>query len=269
MLTVDFRPARCILTLHLGLTVKMTIKPGIIDLGDEDGMESFEQVKALTFDLFGTVLDLEGSLVGPIGEFLQRKGVSLDARDVWHQWRARQRIEQYQDNLLMMGHSGYLEVARRACLYVLRNGKVDFEYEEVDKLMEAWQLLNPFEDAADGLNRLKARFRLVALSNGELWFLKHLVKNRICFNFDDIISVEVAGFFKPYPGVYRAAARILKAEPHELLMISANSFDVMGARACGFRAAWVDRYGLPYEETPYRPDVVAEDFRDLADKLGC
>jgi len=232
-------------------------------------MARFEEVKALTFDLFGTVIDLGGSLVGPIGEFLKSKGVDLDAEVIWQQWRARQRIEQYQDNLLMMGHSGYLEVAKRAALYTFRNNKVAFEYEEIDRLMEAWQLLSPFEDAADGLNRLKERFKLVALSNGELWFLKHLAKNRIRFDFDNIISVETVGFFKPYPGVYRAAARILKAEPHELMMISANSFDVMGGRACGFRAAWVDRYKLPYEETPYRPDVVVEDFRDLAEKLGC
>lgn len=232
-------------------------------------METFEHVKALTFDLFGTVLDLEGSLVGPIAEFLKHKGKPLDARDIWRQWRARQRIEQYQDNLLMMGHSGYLEAARRAALYVLRNNKVPFEEEEIDRLMEAWKLLKSFEDVADGLNRLKKRFRLVALSNGELWLLKHLAKERIRFDFDDIISVEVVGFFKPHPGVYRAAARTLKAEPHELMMVSAHSFDVMGARACGYRGAWVDRYKLPYEETLHRPDIVVEDFRDLAVKLGC
>lgn len=232
-------------------------------------MEALERVEALTFDLFGTVLDLEGSLVGPIGELLQGKRMVLDPAEVWHQWRARQRIEQYQDNLLMMGHSGYLEVARRAVLYVLRDNGVPFEYEEVDRLMKAWQSLDPFEDAAEGLNRLRKRFRLVALSNGELWFLKHLIKERIRFDFDEVLSVELVGFFKPYPGVYRAAARILKAEPDELMMVSANSFDVMGARACGYRGAWVDRYKLPYEETPYRPDIVVQDFRKLAEKLGC
>ena len=232
-------------------------------------MEALRQVRALTFDLFGTVLDLEGSLVGPIGEFLRGRGSTLDPRELWRQWRGRQRIEQYQDSLLMMGHSGYLEVARRAALYVLRQNKVPFEYEEVERLMEAWQNLNPFEDVADGLNQLRGRFRLAALSNGELWYLKHLVRERIRFEFDEVISVESAGFFKPHPGVYRAAARILQAEPYELMMVSSNSFDVMGARACGYRGAWVDRYKLPFEETPYRPDVVAEDFRDLARQLGC
>lgn len=232
-------------------------------------MESLNSVKALTFDLFGTVLDLEGSLTGPIGEFLQNKGVKLDPAEIWRQWRYRQRIEQYQDNLLMMGHSGYLETARRAGLYVLRANRVPVSTDEMARLMEAWQSLRPFPDVAAGLQRLKGKYRLIALSNGEAWFLQHLAQNRIHFDFDHIISVEVVGAFKPHPGVYRAAARILEAEPHELLMVSANSFDVMGARACGYRGAWVDRYQLPFEETPYRPDIVACDFGDLADKLGC
>jgi 2-haloacid dehalogenase len=232
-------------------------------------MESFGQVRALTFDLFGTVLDLEGSLVGPIQEFLGKKGSSVDGREFWRQWRTRQRLEQYQDSLLMMGHSGYLEVARRACLYVLRQNQVPFQYEEVDRFMQAWQNLSPFPDVGDGLRELQGRFKLVALSNGELWYLRHLVSERIHFDFQEVISVEAAGFFKPHPAVYRAAARMLKAEPYELMMVSANSFDVMGARACGYRGAWVDRYKVPFEETPYRPDIVAQDFGDLARQLGC
>jgi len=70
-----------------------------------------------------------------------------------------------------------------------------------------------------------------------------------------VISVQVAGAFKPHPGVYLRAASLLELEAGECMMVSANSFDVMGARACGFRGAFVNRYGLPYEDTPFRPDV--------------
>ncbi len=138
---------------------------------------------------------------------------------------------------------------------------------EVDGVMQAWQRLSPFADVLPALERLKSQFKLVALSNGEPAFLEHLVANRIGFPFDDIISVETVGAFKPHPGVYRRAAAILRLEVGECLMVSANSFDVMGARACGFRGAFINRYGLPYEDTPFQPDVTTDGFAALADAL--
>ena len=109
---------------------------------------------------------------------------------------------------------------------------------------------------------------MVVLSNGEPDYLTHLARNRIRFEFDSIISVEEAGAFKPHPGVYRVAARILDTNPHEILMVAAHSFDIMGARACGFRGAFVNRYRLPYEDTKqYTPDLEARDFNELADIL--
>lgn len=122
-------------------------------------------------------------------------------------------------------------------------------------------------DPPQALERLKTRYRLVVLSNGEPHFLDHLAKNRVRWKFDEVISVQVIGAFKPHPGIYLRAAGILRLEVNECLMVSANSFDVMGARACGYRGAFVNRYGLPYEDSPYQPDVVVKDFKELADAL--
>ena len=222
------------------------------------------QVHTLVFDVFGTIFDLEESLAGPLGSFLRERGTSLNVQEAWARWRYRQRIEQYQDNLLLMGHVGYLDAARRALLYVLRQFGIPFTEEEVTSLMEAWRELTSFPDVVTGLHKLKTRYRLVILSNGERWVLEYLVRDRIQFDFDRLISVEEAGVFKPHPAVYRMAARLLEAEPHELMLVSSNSFDLMGARSCGYRGAWVDRYGLPFEETPFQPDIVVRDFVELA-----
>jgi 2-haloacid dehalogenase len=225
-------------------------------------------VTTLTFDIFGTVLDLGVSLAEPTGDLLEELGASISAERFWGEWRGRQRIEQYQDSLLMLGHSGYLETCRRALVYCLRSNGIGFDDHHVRGLMGAWQDLRPYQDALDGLERLNGRFRLVALSNGEPEYLRHLADNRIEFDFDHVISVEEAGFFKPHPSVYRTAARLLGAEPHEILMVAAHSFDVMGARAAGFRGAYVNRYGLPFEDTTqYGPDLVVDDFRQLARQL--
>ena len=230
-------------------------------------MGKLASVKTLTFDLFGTVLDLAGSLTPFIGKYLEGKGSTVSPGRFWEQWRYRQRIEQYQDNIMMLGHSGYLETARRAFVYTLALNRIQATKEEVKKFMAAWQDLSPFPEVVPALQKLKTRFKLVALSNGEPQFLDHLVKNRIGWNFDGVISVQVAGAFKPHPGVYLRAASLLGLEPGECLMVSANSFDVMGARACGFRGAYVNRYQLPFEDTPFEPDLVVRDFRELATGL--
>ena len=227
----------------------------------------FENVRALTFDLFGTVLDLGGSLTPHIDDFLKQKGASVDAGQVWQQWRYRQRIEQYQDSLVMLGHSGYLETARRAFVYVLGLNTIEASRDEVDTFMQAWQELNPFPDVLPALPRLASRFKLVALSNGNAWFLDHLVANRIHYDFDRVISVDTFGAFKPHPSVYRGAARLLEYELNEIMMVSSNSFDVMGARMCGNRGAFVNRDALPYEDTPYEPDLKVRDFTELADSM--
>ena len=225
-------------------------------------------VTTLTFDIFGTVLNLTGSLESPTGELLKELGSDMSGADFYPQWRARQRIEQFQDSLIMLGHSGYLETCRRALVYSLRANGIEFHSERIREFMQVWRNLIPYPDSLEGLRRLSRKYRLVALSNGEPDYLQHLASNQIKFDFDAIISVEEGGAFKPHPAVYRSAARILDAAPSQIMMVAAHSFDIMGARACGFRGAYVNRYALPYEDTTqYTPDIVVDDFNQLADVL--
>jgi 2-haloacid dehalogenase len=225
------------------------------------------QVNTLTFDVFGTVIDLTGSLVAPTGRFLEQQGAAISGEDFWADWRSRQRIEQYQDNLLMLGHSGYLETCRRALVYCLRLHGVESSDDDIDQFMEIYLQLQPYADAVPGLERLAREYQLVALSNGEQWFLEHLAENNIGFQFDEVISVQRAGVFKPHPAVYRKAAEVLEREPGQIMMVAAHSFDILGARACGFRGAYVNRYRLPTEDSPYQPDLETADFLELADRL--
>jgi 2-haloacid dehalogenase len=225
------------------------------------------RVNTLTFDIFGTVLDLGESLMPPLSQFLSQHNASIGGDAFWSEWRARQRIEQYQDNLLMLGHSSYLETCRRAFIYCLRSHGVKFSFEEVDEFMKVYQGLQPYEDAITGLRQLSGHYKLVELSNGEQWFLEHLAKNNIKADFDAIISVQQAGVFKPHPAVYPKAAQLLAREPGEIMMVAAHSFDVLGARACGYRGAYVNRYRLPTEESPYQPDLEVNDFLELAEHL--
>lgn len=231
-------------------------------------MANFTETKALTFDLFGTILDLGGSLTPFISESLDAHAatdVSADA--FWEQWRYRQRIEQYQDTIMMLGHSGYLETVRRALDYTLRRNGIDVLPDTVKEFMRGWEQLSPFPEVLAALSQLQSRYQLVVLSNGDPAFLDYLVRERVAWEFDDVISVTSVGAFKPHPAVYRAAAGELGLEVNECLMVSANSFDIMGARACGYSGAFVNRYKLPYEDTPYQPNVTVRDFTELAEAL--
>ena len=227
------------------------------------------QVNTLVFDIFGTVLDLGGSLSEPAGRFLAEHGSAVSADRFWDDWRGRQRIEQYQDNLYMLGHSGYLETCRRSFVYCLRLHGVEFEHADVERFMAVYEELRPFDDAVHGLKKLvdSQKFGLVVLSNGEQSYLERMAANNVGIPFHDVISVEKAGVFKPHPAVYRTAARILGKAPGEIMMISSHSFDVTGARASGFRAGYVNRYKLPNEESVYLPDFEVADFHELVDRL--
>ena len=197
--------------------------------------ESPARVRYLSFDIFGTVMNLTGSLAPPAGEFLASHGSDMTGEAFYAQWRARQRIEQYQDNLLMLGHSGYLETCRRAFAYTLKANKVDYTDDAVSEFMHVYRELQPYDDAIDGLRSLSQRYQLVALSNGEQWYLEELLGNNVPVAFDAIISVEQVGAFKPSPGIYRKAIQQLQCEAGEIMMVAAHAFDILGAQTCGFK----------------------------------
>ena len=123
----------------------------------------FSRVKYLAFDIFGTVMDLRGSLASPAGDFLAAHGSEVSGEAFYEDWRDRQRIEQYQDNLLMLGHSGYLETCRRAFVYCLKKHGVGYTDGAVREFMQVYKDLQPFGDAVQGLRELAGRYRLVAL----------------------------------------------------------------------------------------------------------
>lgn len=226
-----------------------------------------KRIEALLFDLFGTVLDLQENLKPFIDTFIQETQIFTNSERFWEIYRHRQRIEQYQDNILMLGHSGYTKVAENAFIYTSNYFGCKPTGKQIKEMMTGWKKLKPFTEVLESLEQLKGRYKLIALSNGEKNYLEYLVKERIKFDFDSIISVEVVGEFKPSPAVYRKASEILEIPVNCLMMVSANSFDVLGAVSSGFWGAYVNRYSLPFENSPHQPHIVCKDFVDLNNQL--
>ncbi len=228
---------------------------------------ALSDVRTLAFDIFGTVLNLSGTIVPALREFVASAGSRAEPAELWADWRSRQRLEQHQDTILALGHRGYLDSARRALSYTLRRRGIAHENVDVLDLLQNFRRLEAFDDAQRGLLRLAKRYDLVALSNGDTDLLQHLVEDRLEAPFHSCLSVDRVGRFKPHPSVYRMACLELEREPGQILMVAAHAFDILGARACGYRGAYVNRYSLPYEDSSLLPDIEVRDFEALADCL--
>ncbi len=171
------------------------------------------------------------------------------------------------DALLERAHIPYREIGRISLSYTLERAGVTHTQEEVKRLVSEIERLEPFPDVVDALKRLKQKYRLVILSNGDPDMLE-AIRPHLGITFDRIISVAEASRFKPHAATYRMAAETMAARPEEILFVANHAFDCVGAKAAGMRTAFVDRRKRPFGDWPYQPDLIAGDFRELADLLG-
>lgn len=231
-------------------------------------------VRALAFDTFGTVVDWRSSVIAELEAFGRSLGVQRDWAAFADDWRA--------------GYPPAMDRVRRGELpwtkldglhrmilvdLLAEAGLEGVPDAAVDHLNRAWHRLDPWPDAVAGLTRLKARFVITTLSNGNVSLLTNMAK-RAGLPWDCVISAELFGHYKPDPEVYLGCADLLDVAPDELMLVAAHPSDLRGAQRAGLLTAYVDR---PLEYGQSRPprriadgefDVMARDFLDLADQLG-
>jgi 2-haloacid dehalogenase len=225
-----------------------------------------EDVEALVFDFYGTVVDMQAGLTAAIAPYLARRGYTGDPGRVVTWWRRTHFESSMIDALLHRGHTPYREIGRRSLALTLERAGVPHTDEEVAHLVSGIERLRPFADVPDALARLGRRHRLAVLSNGDPDMLERGVRFS-GLAFERAISAAEAGSFKPDSATYRTAAELLALPVEEILFVASHAFDCIGARACGMRTAFVDRRGRPFGRTPHQPDLVVPDFPALADAL--
>jgi 2-haloacid dehalogenase len=233
----------------------------------ESKQVSLEEIRTechtLMFDLYGTVVDMQRGLTEAVTPYLKGKGWRgrPDALVTW--WRRTHFENSMIDALLHREHTPYREIGRRALSYTLERAGIDHTQDEVRGLVARIETLEPFPDVVAALNRLKSRYQITILSNGDPDMLE-AARPRLGVEFDRIISVAEAGSFKPHVATYRAAAEVLGAPPDAILFVANHAFDCVGAKAYGMRTCFVDRRGRPFGDTPHLPDLVVGDFAELA-----
>lgn len=234
-------------------------------------------VRALTFDVFGTVVDWRSGIAREGRAFGETHRIALDGLALADRWR-----ELYQPTLSRV-RDGELPWTRLDDLHRMSLGQVLAEFgapaltdAQTDELNRAWHRLDPWPDVVAGLGRLKGRFILATLSNGNVSLMVNMAK-RAGLPWDAVLGAEVAHAYKPQPEAYLATARLLDLDPGQCLMVAAHHYDLEAARRCGFRTAFVarpDEYGpTKMADAPRGSggghDIEASDFGELATRLGC
>lgn len=232
-------------------------------------------VKALAFDVFGTVVDWRGSLIAEGRRLGRRKRIKADWAAFADAWRAGYRPAM---NRVRSGELGWTKIddLHRMILDDLlpKFGLASLSEAERVALNLAWHRLAPWKDAVGGLKRLKRRYVLSTMSNGNVALLVDMAK-RAGLPWDVVLSAEIARHYKPDPEAYLSVPRLLGVEPAEVLMVAAHKDDLDGAARAGLRTAFVTRpleFGDPALKDlapDPRFDVNAKDFLDLARQLGC
>jgi 2-haloacid dehalogenase len=231
-------------------------------------------IKALTFDTFGTVVDWRSSIIRDFTTFGERLGIKADWPRFVDEWKTAYKPGMDAVRTGSVPWTTVHGIYREKLDDLLpRFGIGELASEERDHLTRAWHRLDPWSDAVAGLTRLKRRFVIAPLSNGDVACLTNMAK-RAGLPWDVILCAEIFRHYKPDPEVYRGAIGLLGCKPHEVMMVAAHNYDLRAARSHGMRTAFVARpaeYG-PGQTTDLTAeddwDIVAGDFGELAEKLG-
>jgi len=231
-----------------------------------DSTELKANIKALVFDQYGTVVDMQAGLTAAVTDFLRTKGFAEEPHRFVTWWR-RTHFENSMIDALSEGpHTPYREIGQQAVAYVMDRCGFSYSDDEVRWLVSEIERLKPFPEVIAALQRLAATYQLAILSNGDVDMLE-AAKPHIGFPFDHVISVQAAGYFKPHRATYKKAAEIIGLPPENILFVANHAFDCIGAKSCGIPTAFIDRRKRPFGHTPHTPDIVVKDFKELADVL--
>jgi 2-haloacid dehalogenase len=239
-------------------------------------MSDLSAVKALVFDVFGTVVDWRSSLISDFTKWGSARGINADWTALVDGWRAVYVASM--DEVRKHPERGYiiLDVLHRRSLdrLVEQHSIKGLTEDDLHYLTMGWHRLYAWPDSVAGLTRLKKNYVIAPLSNGNVALLTNMAKFA-GLPWDLIMSAELFEHYKPDPETYLGAARLLCLAPEQVMMVAAHNNDLSAAQTLGLRTAFVPRpteYG-PLQKYDFEPtgdwDIVAKDFGGIADKMGC
>lgn len=230
-------------------------------------------VRAILFDVFGTVVDWRGSLIAELSEWGAARGIGADWTGLVDTWRGA-----YAPSMdrVRRGELPWtkLDDLHMATLREIgpRFGLVGLPDADMEWVNRGWHRLRPWPDSVPGLRALHPRYILGPLSNGNVSLLVDMARGA-GLPWDVILGAEVSGHYKPDPETYLGACRMLSLQPEQVMLCAAHNYDLVAAQGLGLRTAFVPRpteYG-PLQVRDFGPegewDVVASDMEDFAARM--
>jgi 2-haloacid dehalogenase len=224
-------------------------------------------VSVCMFDQYGTVVDMQGGLVEAATPWLRAKGWAGKPNSFVTWWRRLHYENSMIDALLGRAHTPYREIGHRSLDQVMERAGIAHTMDDVRDLVAAIERLKPFPEMPAALDRLRRRYKLVVLSNGDPDMLE-TARAHHGVAFDAVISVAVANAFKPHVATYTKAAEIVGVPMDRVLFVANHEFDCVGAKSAGMRTAFIDRRRRPFGRGPHQPDVIVPSMTELADLLA-
>ena len=239
------------------------------------------KVKALLFDVFGTVVDWRSGIANEVKKIANKNKIVINPNDFADAWRA-----EYQPAMeeIRKGNRSFiiLDILHMENLKKIssRFGLDKLSSDDFDLLVKAWHRLPGWPDSSEGLNKLKTKFIIATQSNGNIALMVNMAKYSN-LNWDVILGAEVVGHYKPEPEAYLKACRALHLNPEECMMVAAHDDDLKAASLQGMKTGYVHRpyeYGKDKlfdisEVNDYKGDrswdFISKDLNDLAYQLGC
>ena len=227
-------------------------------------------VKALAFDVFGTVVDWRSSIIEQFQAFGREKGITVNWEAFVDDWKNCYRPSMDAIREGSVPWTNVDGIYRKKLDLLLGEYRIaGLSEAETTRLNRAWHWCKPWPDVVAGLTQLKGKYVLSTLSNGDVACLVNMAKHSGLL-WDCILCAEIFRHYKPDPEVYRGAIELLGWEPEEIVMVAAHNYDLRAARSHGMRTAFVPRlleYG-PGQNSDLEPeedwDVVVGDFKELA-----
>jgi len=236
--------------------------------------KDISDLKVCIFDVFGTVVDWRGSLIEDLPKLGKKHGLDTDWTSFADDWRGL-----YQPQMARV-RKGELPWTRLDTLHRMTLDRILAEFSipglteaEKNELNRAWHRLRPWPDSVSGLTRLKKKFIIAPLSNGNIALMTNMARNA-GLPWDCVLGAELVRHYKPDREVYQSAADFLDLQPADVMMVAAHLGDLRAAKTVGLKTAFVARpleygpAGKPDLKADASVDLSAKDFNDLAAQLG-
>ncbi|MHC2462769.1 haloacid dehalogenase type II [Bradyrhizobium embrapense] len=239
-------------------------------------MSDLSGVKALVFDVFGTVVDWRTSLINDFTTWGEKRGIKADWTALVDGWRAVYAASM--DEVRKNPQNGYVildELHRRSLDKLVTQFDIKgLSEDDLQHLTKGWHRLHGWPDSVAGLTRLKSKYIISPLSNGNVALLTNMAKFA-GLPWDLVMSAELFEHYKPDPETYLGAAKLLCLPPEQVMMVAAHNYDLKHAQKHGLKTAFVARpteYG-PLQKVDFEAtgswDIVAKDFGEIATRMGC